>query len=167
MTKLTEMETRVLKAWPSGYDCAEYLKDDLGASWTNAEYLSEKTGLDIKSVKGVLGSLSSKGLIYVDEGGMGNPIQCLSEDGADAHFQVKTDAVVKYQLLLISGPASLSPNRWVCDGSDDPIEPVQFTTRMDAVETGMKYLDLGQSAVEVAEMVNGQTMKAWRFRRSN
>lgn len=84
MTTLTAMQTTVLKSFPFA-DEPENVKGDLGMSWTDAKDLSEQSGLTVKQVKGVLSSLSKKGLIFADEqGGNGAILQCLSESGCDA-----------------------------------------------------------------------------------
>lgn len=88
MTNLTNKETIVLLAFKT-YTGAESTKSDLGISWTDARDLSLETGLDIKTVKGVLGSLVNKGLVLTDEGMGGVMIQCLTEAGVDALFAAR------------------------------------------------------------------------------
>ena len=51
---ITQLEAKVLKeVWSASFDYS-----------TDAKEIAEKTGMDIKSVKGALGSLVKKGLAY-------------------------------------------------------------------------------------------------------
>lgn len=93
--KLTELETKVLGAFNT-YDDLESTIGDLGVSWTDAKDLCTETGIAMKSIKGVIASLSKKGLIYVDDDG---PLGmhdlkklptaiCLTEAGAKVFFDL-------------------------------------------------------------------------------
>lgn len=62
MTNLTTLEIQVLKAFPTNYTCAEDEISDNCTS-TDVKELSKITGLEVDSVKGVIGSLVKKGLV--------------------------------------------------------------------------------------------------------
>lgn len=80
MTTLTNNEVDVLTAICAP-EQAEYAKHDTGSTWTDAEELAAETGKSIRSVVGILGSLSKKGLIYCEDNGEGLDLQCISEEG--------------------------------------------------------------------------------------
>jgi hypothetical protein len=61
ITGLTELEKKVLTALVDGM-YAEWGFSDVGAT-----DLSESTGIPKKSIRGVIGSLVKKGLVYVDD----------------------------------------------------------------------------------------------------
>ena len=83
----TALEAVVLKAFNVYADDPEGTKGDLGCSWTGATELAEATGLAIDSVKGVLGSLVKKNLVYADPATKFAPAAvCLTEDGVDVIF---------------------------------------------------------------------------------
>jgi DNA-binding MarR family transcriptional regulator len=73
MTNFTELETQV-------YEAAQ--NDDYSSS---AKEIAAKTGLDIKTVKGVIGSLVKKGRMQVEEEERGgiiyNDVWAVDEDG--------------------------------------------------------------------------------------
>ena len=83
MTTLTTLETLVVAAFNTNYSCAEDEKAD-NASWGKVKQLSNKTGLAIESVKGVLGSLVKKGLVFdYNE----DHTFSLTNNGIDCHFK--------------------------------------------------------------------------------
>ena len=91
MTKLTNLESQVLKVWVDkvcSYDNAEDLKAD-NFSWTDVQDLSEHTGQSVKTIKGVVGSLVKKRLADTDVGGENNPILALTDEGIDAAYNIK------------------------------------------------------------------------------
>lgn len=90
MSDLTALQTKVLAAFRT-YDTAEATKSDLGVSWTGAADLAAATGLTVKGVKGVLGSLVKAGLVQADEGADGTQAQCLTEAGVDALFALRVE----------------------------------------------------------------------------
>ena len=86
--KLTELETKVLGAFNT-YDDVQSTISDLGVSWTDAKELSTETDIAAKSIKGVIASLSKKGLVYADKGDAGKPdALCLTEAGARRFFEL-------------------------------------------------------------------------------
>lgn len=93
MTNLTSLEKIVLLAF-STYATAEGTKSDLGVSWTDAAMLATATSLKLNTVKGVLGSLVKKGLVYSDHEPGKPDALCLTEAGVDAHFQIDADGSV-------------------------------------------------------------------------
>jgi hypothetical protein len=90
MTNLTSLEAIVLNAF-GAYKTAEDTKSDLGVSWTDATDLAADTGLQVNTVKGVLGSLVKKGLVYADDEPGKPAAVCLTEDGVDAKFALPAD----------------------------------------------------------------------------
>ncbi len=88
--KLTEMEKLVILAFPWVYDSVEDVKSDLGSTWINAAEIAKKTDLRVNTVKGVLGSLVKKDLVYASEE---VPIaECLTEKGADVRVTLDNEA---------------------------------------------------------------------------
>lgn len=93
--KLTELETKVLGAFNT-YDDLESTISDLGVSWTDAKELCTETGIAAKSIKGVIASLSKKGLVDVDDDGPLNAHDlkkaptaiCLTVEGAKVFFDL-------------------------------------------------------------------------------
>lgn len=93
--KLTELETKVLGAFNT-YDDLESTISDLGVSWTDAKELCIETGIAAKSIKGVIASLSKKGLIDIDDDGPINAHDlkkaptaiCLTSEGAKVFFDL-------------------------------------------------------------------------------
>lgn len=93
--KLTELETKVLGAFNT-YDDLESTISDLGVSWTDAKDLCTETGIAAKSIKGVIASLSKKGLVDVDDDGPLNAHDlkkaptaiCLTAEGAKVFFDL-------------------------------------------------------------------------------
>lgn len=82
----------VVATWSSSstYETAEDTIGDLGSTWTGVVELASSTGLTQSQVKGVLASLSNRGLIFAgDEGPEGNILQCLTEDGALAVYALR------------------------------------------------------------------------------
>jgi hypothetical protein len=90
MTNLTSLEAIVLNAFEA-YSTAEETKCDLGVSWSDATMLAADTGLQVNTVKGVLGSLVKKGLVYADDEPGKPAAVCLTEEGADAKFALPAD----------------------------------------------------------------------------
>ena len=138
--KLTELETKVLGAFNT-YDDLESTISDLGVSWTDAKELCAETGIAAKSIKGVIASLSKKGLIDVDDDG---PVSahdlkkaptaiCLTAEGAKVYFDLcaaESDAVE--QPTADPAPAEL-PLDWGTDPAiDDPAPAQDETPEADA-----------------------------------
>lgn len=90
MTNLTSLEAIVLNAFDA-YKTAEDTKSDLGVSWCDCLMLSTDTGLNIHTVKGVIGSLAKKGLVHVDDEPGKPHAVCLTEAGVDAKFALPAD----------------------------------------------------------------------------
>lgn len=65
MIKLTEKEKQVLKAILVG-DSMEYAICDPGSTITDVVTISNRTSLSLSEVKGIVGSLVKKGLVYTD-----------------------------------------------------------------------------------------------------
>lgn len=93
MTNLTSLEKIVLLAFNT-YATAEGTKSDLGVSWTGVQELATATELKINTVKGAIGSLVKKGLVYSDHEPGKPDALCLTEEGVDAHFQIDADGSV-------------------------------------------------------------------------
>jgi DNA-binding MarR family transcriptional regulator len=86
MSKLTDLETKVLKSFNTNYDCAENEKGD-NATYTGVSEIAKLTGLSLAQVKGVVGSLVKKSLADVDTHKAGAP-DCLvlTDAGIDAFY---------------------------------------------------------------------------------
>jgi hypothetical protein len=94
------MEQKVLiAALEEGIDCngcetvEAMLADNM--TWTTADSLATRTGLKIKSVKGVIASLSKKGMVAADQeapNGEGAPQQVLTDAGIRAAFELMAEA---------------------------------------------------------------------------
>jgi predicted transcriptional regulator len=83
MTTLTTLETLVIAAFNTNYNTAQDEKDD-NASWGNVKGIAKATVMELNTVKGVLGSLVKKGLVFdYNEDGMFS----LTDSGIDAHFE--------------------------------------------------------------------------------
>lgn len=138
---LTSKELQVLSAFNT-YEDAEGTKSDLGVSWTDVQMLATDTGLSVKSVKGVVGSLVKKDLVFADnEDDAKNPALCLTEDGVDAFFanrpeeqsvepaaEAAAPRAVKL-VVLVGGGVSLFVGRKLVAGFDGMSpEAVKFLT---------------------------------------
>ena len=89
---LTTKEILVLNTFETysvdGRIDAEATKSDPGVSWTDAADLAAACNLPVASVKGVLGSLVAKGLVYADDEPGKPSAQCLTEAGVDALVEI-------------------------------------------------------------------------------
>lgn len=132
--KLTELETKVLGAFNT-YDDLESTISDLGVSWTDAKELCAETGIAMQSIKGVIASLSKKGLIDIDDDGPINAHDlkkaptaiCLTSEGAKVFFDLcaaESDAAEAAQPTLDLGSAI-----------DDPAPAQDQTPEADPAET--------------------------------
>lgn len=132
--KLTELETKVLGAFNT-YDDLESTISDLGVSWTDAKKLCTETGIAMQSIKGVIASLSKKGLIDIDDDGPINAHDlkkaptaiCLTSEGAKVFFDLcaaESDAAEAAQPTLDLDSAI-----------DDPAPAQDQTPEADPAET--------------------------------
>lgn len=138
--KLTELETKVLGAFNT-YDDLESTISDLGVSWTDAKELSVETGIAAKSIKGVIASLSKKGLIDVDDDGPINAHDlkkaptaiCLTAEGAKVFFDLcAAESDAAEEPTADPAPAEL-PLDWGTDPAiDDPAPAQDETPEADA-----------------------------------
>jgi len=62
--ELTEMENKVIAAIKVD---EIYSQSDSGSCWTCVEQIAEDSGLAVNQVKGVLGSLQKKRVLFIDE----------------------------------------------------------------------------------------------------
>ena len=94
MTNLTKNEIAVLTTICAPAE-AEGAKGDTGSTWTDAKEIANGSGMKLKSVIGVLGSLTKKGLIYVEDevNGKKTDICCISEEGCDALMALTPEAI--------------------------------------------------------------------------
>ena len=87
--KYTELELKVIKAFGKfmNYDT---LEDNLAdnATCVTAGDIAEITGLDIKTVKGVLGSLEKKDLVFVDIINFNHKVLMVSDEGVTAYYEL-------------------------------------------------------------------------------
>lgn len=87
--QITDLEATVINAFDT-YESLAGTISDLGVSWTDAATLAKDTSLDLKTVKGVLGSLVKKGLVFADnDNGQPNSAVCLTENGAETVFNLR------------------------------------------------------------------------------
>lgn len=127
---LTELETKVLGAFNT-YDDLESTIGDLGVSWTDAKGLCTETGIAMKSIKGVIASLSKKGLIDIDDDGPLNAHDlkkaptaiCLTSEGAKVFFDL---------CAAESDAAEATPD---AQPIDDPAPAQDQTPEADPAET--------------------------------
>lgn len=89
MTTLTELETKVLLAFNVNYDDAETEKSD-NATYATVNGIVKTTGLEMATVRGVIGSLTVKGLVWQPEQ---DTVSCLTTKGVDVFYSVKAPAV--------------------------------------------------------------------------
>lgn len=94
MTNLTKNEIAVLTTICAPAN-AENAKGDTGSTWTDAKEIANGSGMKLKSVIGVLGSLTKKGLIYVEDevNGKKSDICCISEEGCDALMALTPETI--------------------------------------------------------------------------
>lgn len=146
--KLTELETKVLGAFNT-YDDLESTISDLGVSWTDAKELCTETGIAMKSIKGVIASLSKKGLVHVDDDG---PISlhdlkkaptaiCLTSEGAKVFFDLCAAESDAAEATPDPAPTDL-PLDWGTDPAiDDPAPAQDQTPEADLSDVGTKLAD--------------------------
>lgn len=84
MTTLTNLETKVLAAFNVNYDTAEMEKSD-NASYATVAGIAKDAGMEVSSVRGVIGSLTVKGLIWQPEA---DQVSTLTNAGVDAFFSI-------------------------------------------------------------------------------
>lgn len=106
MTKinLTENEIAVLTKFNT-YEDLEATKSDLGVSWTDAGELANATDKPVKSIKGILGSLTKKGLIQSDS--ENTNLVCLTEEGADELYCIRSEAEVDQPEAVLDGAVQI------------------------------------------------------------
>lgn len=85
MIILTILETQVLLAFNVNYDDAETEKSD-NATWAKVQGIARSTGLEMATVRGVIGSLTVKGLVWQPED---DKISCLTSKGIDMFYASK------------------------------------------------------------------------------
>lgn len=147
--KLTELETKVLGAFNTYDDLASTI-GDLGVSWTDAKELSVETGIAMKSIKGVIGSLVKKGLVDVDDDGPINAHDlkkaptaiCLTAEGAKVFFDLcAAESDAAEEPTADPAPAEL-PLDWGTDPAiDDPAPAQDETPEADLSDVGTKLAD--------------------------
>lgn len=97
--KLTDHETAVIVAMlQEGVECngAEHVEDVLedNMTWATVSDIRERTGFETETVKGVLGSLTKKGLVVAgyENSTTGESEQVLSDEGVEAAWPHMEDA---------------------------------------------------------------------------
>lgn len=90
MANLTEMEQKVLVASMNFWNYGDETEKEDNAVMFNLKELSDKTGLKINTLKGVVGSLFKKNLFCEMEGGeTGNLIEIgITDEGIDVTLLV-------------------------------------------------------------------------------
>ena len=87
--KYTEMELSVIKAFRNSmnYDTLEANLND-NCTCLDVNELSQITGYSVKRVKGIVGSLTKKNLIFVDTFNFGETALMVTDEGIKAYFEL-------------------------------------------------------------------------------
>lgn len=87
--KYTELELKVIETF-GAFMNYETLEANLSDNCTclSAREISEMTGLDVKTVKGVLGSLEKKNLVFVDIVNFNHKVLMVTDEGVTAYFEL-------------------------------------------------------------------------------
>lgn len=96
MIKLTQLETQVLK------NLIDNLYAEAGFSDVDARDISDNTKVDIKSVRGALGSLVKKGIINIEDNGAGFEIIYLNSNHYYLHPEWKNEREWNENEILIN-----------------------------------------------------------------
>jgi Fe2+ or Zn2+ uptake regulation protein len=96
MIKLTQLETQVLK------NLIDNLYAESGFSDVDARDISDNTKVDIKSVRGALGSLVKKGIINIEDNGAGFEIIYLNSNHYYLHPEWKNEREWNENEILIN-----------------------------------------------------------------
>jgi len=96
MIKLTQLETQVLK------NLIDSLYAEAGFSDVDARDISDNTKVDIKSVRGALGSLVKKGIINIEDNGAGFEIIYLNSNHYYLHPEWKNEREWNENEILIN-----------------------------------------------------------------
>lgn len=96
MINLTNNEIQVLFTICDNPESAIH---DTGSTWTDAKEIAKNSGLPLASVIGVLGSLTKKDLIYVEDevNGRKQDICCISEFGCETMMKCSSERIVEAQ----------------------------------------------------------------------
>ena len=85
----TEMELKVIEAirYSLNYDS---LEDNLSDNCTclDVKEVAQQTGLEVKSVKGIFGSLEKKGLMYVEISNINHKVMMVTEEGLREYYRL-------------------------------------------------------------------------------
>ena len=126
MKNLTSLEVKVLTAYKeagteaTGAEDAEWMKAD-NFTFQTADEIADRTGLDLKTVKGVIGSLVKKGLLATEKIGK-EENQALTDDGIDAAFY--SERINGWRLVLhTSRTNELAGKKWFLKDGGDIINP--------------------------------------------
>lgn len=87
--KYTELELQVIKAFRNSmnYDTLEANLSD-NCTCLDVKELAQITGQTVKTIKGVVGSLTKKNLIFVDADGFGQTWLMVTDEGIKAYFEL-------------------------------------------------------------------------------
>lgn len=85
----TEMELKVIEAikYSLNYDSLEDNLDD-NCTCLDVKEVAQQTGLEVKSVKGVFGSLEKKGLMYVEISNINHKVMMVTEEGLREYYRL-------------------------------------------------------------------------------
>lgn len=133
MNKMTELEAKVLAAFNT-YDDAVATKSDLGVSWTGVKELAAEVGVAMATVKGALGSLVKKGLVYADQEKGKPQAVCLTEAGVDAFFELAVAESDADEPVVV---AEAKPQ----EGAGEAI-PSEAAAEEEAPETAYDHTDI-------------------------
>lgn len=87
--KYTELELQVIKAFRNSmnYDTLEANLND-NCTCLDVKALAQITGQTVKTIKGVVGSLTKKNLVFVDEFNFGETCLMVTDEGIKAYFEL-------------------------------------------------------------------------------
>lgn len=87
--KYTELELQVIKAFRNSmnYDTLEANLND-NCTCLDVKELAQITGQTVKTIKGVVGSLTKKNLVYVEEYNFGETCLMVTNEGIEAYFEL-------------------------------------------------------------------------------
>lgn len=85
----TDLEMQVIKSFSVAFNYSN-AEDEISDNATaiSAIDIAAATGLNVRTVKGVMGSLHKKGLL-IDWGGDLNGNSAITEEGIEAHYSLK------------------------------------------------------------------------------
>jgi DNA-binding MarR family transcriptional regulator len=89
MELFTEKEKKVIECFGKAmnYPTLEENLDD-NCTWIDVKELSEDTGFTVETVKGIIGSLTKKDLVYVEIVNFNEKVLMVTDEGVKAYFNL-------------------------------------------------------------------------------